>query len=152
MRKVYYNNLFAHLLLWRKGFDTVMLFGFICTKRKKSEPLSAETVNHEIIHAEQCMEVTVLAILFAITLSIIFGLSAWPFVMAPAVYYIIYFVEMCVSWIHHFFAYREKDAGAAADKAYYNSLFEQEAHDNEGNPYYILTRKSFAWIKYFGKI
>ena len=58
MRKVYYNSLAARLLLWRKGYETAMIFGFICTKRKRAQPLSSKSVNHEAIHVEQYMEVT----------------------------------------------------------------------------------------------
>ena len=65
MRKIYYNNLLARLLLWRKDYETAMIFGFICTKRKQAQPLSSKAVNHEAIHVEQYMEVTseVMAIL-----------------------------------------------------------------------------------------
>ena len=50
MRKIYYNNLLARLLLWRKDYETAMIFGFICTKRKQAQPLSSKAVNHEAIH------------------------------------------------------------------------------------------------------
>ena len=53
MRKIYYNNLLARLLLWRKDYETAMIFGFICTKRKQAQPLSSKAVNHEAIHVEQ---------------------------------------------------------------------------------------------------
>lgn len=150
MRKVYYNNIFAHLLLLRKGFDTAMLFGFICTKHKT--PLSGVAVNHEAIHNEQYMEITALAVAVVVVGSIAFGWAAWPFVLALAAYYIIYFVEAAVSWVHHFFAHRKKDAGDAADKAYYSSMFEQEAYEHESDFRYIPQRKPFGWIKYFGKV
>ena len=70
MRKIYYNNLLARLLLWRKDYETAMIFGFICTKRKQAQPLSSKAVNHEAIHVEQYMEVTAVALLAALMLSL----------------------------------------------------------------------------------
>lgn len=152
MRKVFYNSIIARLFLWFDGFSTAMFFGLICTKRKESEPLPPETVNHEAIHVEQYMEITATAMLIALVLSITFGWVAWPFVLAITLYYVIYFVEACISWVHNFFAHRKKDAAAAVDKAYYNSMFEMEAHTHEGNVDYIASRKPFYWIRYFGKV
>ena len=114
MRKVYYNSLAARLLLWRKGYETAMIFGFICTKRKRAQPLSSKSVNHEAIHVEQYMEAG-------------------------------------ISWV--FNAVRRKlSATAAADAAYYASMFEMEAHANEGDNQYICGRRSFNWIRYFGRV
>ena len=99
MRKIYYNNLLARLLLWRKDYETAMIFGFICTKRKQAQPLSSKAVNHEAIHVEQYMEVTAVALLAALMLSLAFGWGGWPFVVALLLYYIIYFVDAGISWV-----------------------------------------------------
>ena len=101
MRKIYYNNLLARLLLWRKDYETAMIFGFICTKRKQAQPLSSKAVNHEAIHVEQYMEVTAVALLAALMLSLAFGWGGWPFVVALLLYYIIYFVEAGISWVYN---------------------------------------------------
>lgn len=151
MRKVYYNNLLARLLLWRKGYETAMIFGFICTKRKQAQPLSSKAVNHEAIHVEQYMEITAVALLAALMLSLAFGWGGWPFVVALLLYYIIYFVEAGISWVYNTVR-RKLSATAAADTAYYASMFEMEAHANEGDNQYIRGRKSFNWIRYFGKV
>lgn len=152
MRKVFYSSVMAHMLLWRKGFKTAMFFGFICTKRRQVEPLPVESVNHEAIHVEQYMEITAIAILIAVALSFAFGWAAWPFILAITLYYVIYFIEVGISWVHNFFAHQKKDAGASADKAYYNSMFEMEAYAHEKNVDYIASRQPFCWIHYFGKI
>lgn len=151
MRKVYYNSLAARLLLWRKGYETAMIFGFICTKRKRAQPLSSKAVNHEAIHVEQYMEVTTTAMVVAFVLSLAFGWAVWPFIAALLLYYVIYFVEAGISWV--FNAVRRKlSATAAADAAYYASMFEMEAHANEGDNQYIRGRRSFNWIRYFGRV
>lgn len=149
MRKIYYNSIAARLLLWRKGYETAMIFGFICTKRK--QPLSSKAVNHEAIHVEQYMEVTAVALLAALVLSLALCWAVWPFIVALLLYYAIYFVEAGISWVYN--AVRRKlSATAAADAAYYASMFEMEAHAHEGDNQYIRGRKSFNWIRYFGRV
>lgn len=152
MRKVYYNSIVARLFLIRKGYSTAMIFGFICTKGKRSAPLASDTVNHEAIHVEQYMEITAAAIAIALVMSFIFGWAAWPFVLALMFYYLVYFVEAAISWVHNYFAHRKKDATTAADKAYYNSMFEMEAHAHDTDMEYISTRKAFHWVRNFSKI
>ena len=152
MRKVYYNSIVPRLFLWGKMYKTAMFFGFICTKRPKAEPLSPEAINHEAIHVEQYGEVTAVAIVLALALSLVFGWGAWPFILALTAYYIIYIVEAGISWVHNFFAHRKKNAAAVAKKAYRNSMFEMEAYAHAGDPGYIPVRKSFQWLRNFGVI
>ena len=59
MTKIYYNNWLAKLILW-DGYSTIMLFGFILTKRKS---LSEKTLNHEAIHVAQYKECFVLGLI-----------------------------------------------------------------------------------------
>lgn len=150
MRKVYYNNFMARLFLWRKGFNTAMFFGFICTKRKATEPLTLEAINHEAIHVEQYAEITAVALVLAAVLAIFTGWTAWPFIVAILLYYIVYFVEAGISWGYH--TIRRKKGTSATDKAYYTSMFEMEAHAHEDNIGYIPIRKSAHWLRNFGKI
>ncbi len=148
MRKVYYNNLFAKLFLWG-DFNTAMLFGFICTKKKTT--LTKDTVQHESIHAEQYAAITAICFVAALILHFAVGGYLW-FALVPFVYYIVYFVEAAISFIHHFFSTRKKDAAAAAEKAYYNSMFEMEAHEHDATPNYIQSRRWYYPFKYFGKV
>lgn len=89
----------------------------------------------------------------ACRLDALFGVrvGGWPFVVALLLYYIIYFVEAGISWVYNTVR-RKLSATAAADTAYYASMFEMEAHANEGDNQYIRGRKSFNWIRYFGKV
>lgn len=151
MRKVYYNSILAHLFLWVKGKSTATFFGFICTKRKKTDPLSLEAINHEAIHAEQYMEITAAALLLTLALSPIFGWAAWPFILALTLFYVIYFVEAGISWAWHSIR-RQKAGTAPMDQAYYNSMFEMEAYANEEKTGYISARKPFHWLHYIGKV
>lgn len=150
MRKVFYNNIVARLFLWRKSCNSAMFFGFICTKHKAVEPLTAEAVNHEAIHVEQYREITAAAMLLAAILSPLTGWAAWPFILALLLYYVVYFVEAGISWVYH--TIRHKKGTTAADKAYYNSMFEMEAYAHEKNIGYIPVRKLFHWLRNFGKI
>lgn len=147
MRRIFYNSWLAKYLLW-SGYSTAMLFGYICTKRKSSNPLSYKMKQHESIHAEQYYEVTMLSFLVALILQIIFG-GGWWFVPVPVVYYALYFLEAAITW-----AIRLCTSGwtAAAEMAYDNSMFEQEAQAGEDVTGYIETRKFFAFLHYFGKI
>ena len=132
----------AHLFLWVKGKSTATFFGFICTKRKKTDPLTQEDINHEAIHVEQYMEITAAAVILATLLSPWIGWSAWPF---------IFFVEAGISWVWHSIR-RQKASTAPMNQAYYNSMFEMEAYANEDNTGYIPARKSFHWLHYIGKV
>lgn len=150
MRKVHYNNIVARLFLWRKRFNTGMFFGFICTKRKATDPLTLQAINHEAIHAEQYAEITAVALVLAAVFATFTGWTAWPFLAALVLYYVVYFVEAAISWVYN--TIRNKKGTNAADNAYYNSMFEMESHAHEANIGYIPVRRSFHWLRNFGKI
>ncbi len=150
MLKIYYNSLLARLFLWTKGCNTAMFFGFICTKHKAADPLAAKTVQHESIHAAQYAELTALCFILALTLHFTLGGAVW-LILAPFVYYIIYFVEAGISWVVNC-VFRKRSSAAASDKAYHNSMFEMEAYNYETTPNDIQSRRWFAWIKYFGRV
>lgn len=145
MRRIFYNSRLAKCLLW-SGYSTAMLFGYICTK--SSEPLSWRIKQHESIHAEQYNEVTMLSFLVALVLQILFG-GGWWFVPVPVMYYVLYFLEAAFTWLVRLCADGRKQA---AEKAYSNSMFEQEARNGESIAGYIETRKYLAFLRYFGKI
>lgn len=145
MRRIFYNSRLAKYLLW-SGYSTVMLFGYVLTK--VSEPLSYRIKQHESIHAEQYGEVTMLSFLVALVLQIIFG-GGWWFVAVPFVYYAIYFLEAAITWAIRLCTHGWREA---FDRAYTNSMFEQEARDGEDVVGYIETRKYLASLRYFGKI
>ena len=145
MRRIFYNNWLAKCLLW-SGYYTAMLFGYIITK--DSEPLSYRLKQHESIHAQQYNEVTMLSFIVALVLQIIFG-GGWWFVPVPVMYYLLYFIEAAFTWS---FRLCKNGWNEAAEMAYDNSMFEQEARDGESVVGYIETRKYLAFLRYFGKI
>lgn len=145
MRRIFYNSRLAKYLLW-SGYSTVMLFGYVLTK--VSEPLSYRIKQHESIHAEQYNEVTMLSFLVALVLQIIFG-GGWWFVAVPFVYYAIYFLEAAITWAIRLCTHGWREA---FDRAYTNSMFEQEARDWESVPGYVESRPLWAVLHYFGRI
>ena len=147
MRRIYYDNRLAKMLL-AKNFDTSMLFGTICTKHAETDLLSERVKRHESIHCEQYWEVTMLSFLVALVLQIIFG-GSWWFVPVPVMYYLLYFIEAAFTWS---FRLCKNGWNEAAEMAYDNSMFEQEARDGESVVGYIETRKYLAFLRYFGKI
>lgn len=152
-RKVFYNSKLAKMILF-PGFSTCMFFGAVISKRSK---LPESDINHEYIHVKQYIEVTVISAILALIVSVLLhssGSSGWwiPLVCFPFVYYALYFGEALISFIHNFFAKRKKNASDAADKAYHNGMLEMEAFAHQDNPCYLDGRKSFTFLKYFGKI
>lgn len=150
MRKVFYNSIAAWLLLWLKRFETAMIFGFICTKRKRTDPLVSKEINHEAIHVEQYMEVTTVSVCLALVLSLAFSWGIWPLIIALLSYYIIYFVEAAISWSYNTIVAKLSDNALAV--SYHNSMFEMEAYEHDTESDYISRRQAFCWIKYFGKV
>ena len=145
MRRIFYNNWLAKLLLW-SGYSTAMIFGYICTKGKKQ--LSLRIKQHESIHAEQYNEITMISFIIAIIFQLVFG-GKWLFVCIPIMYYIIYIIEALITWLVRVWKNGWKDA---LDIAYNNSMFEQEARYGESVYGYIETRKYLSFLRYFGKI
>lgn len=150
MGKVFYNSKLAKLLLF-SGYSTIMLFGFIFTKKDSLRP---STLRHEMIHVEQYKE-CLTAFIFPFALFAVFN-SLWWILIYPLMYYIMYGVECLISYIYNIFKgifTKQKFSWEEInDKAYNASAFEMEAHDNEGKEDYLETRKGFAFIKYYGKV
>ena len=113
--------------------------------------MTQEDINHEAIHVEQYMEITAAAVILATLLSPWIGWSAWPFILALTLFYVIYFVEAGISWVWHSIR-RQKASTAPMNQAYYNSMFEMEAYANEDNTVYIPARMSLHWHEYSGKV
>lgn len=151
--KIYYNNWLAKLILF-KGYSTIMLFGYVITKKSY---LSPETINEEMIHVRQwkdCITLGLFLTLF-ITYSLSYPCSKWIMLLLliPLVfYYVLYWMEYLISFIHHFFETSDKNAGNANNKAYYASAMEMEAKENKNNPEYLNTRPFGAFFKYYGKL
>ena len=91
---------------------------------------------------------TVAAFLVAVVLQIVFG-GGWWFVAVPFVYYAIYFLEAAITWAIRLCTHGWREA---FDRAYTNSMFEQEARDWESVPGYVESRPLWAVLHYFGRI
>lgn len=154
--KVYYKSKLAKMLTFMPGFSTMMFCGVVITER---EGLSERVLAHEGTHIRQYWDLTGmglgLSILILFTL-FAFEVESWWMLTLLAVpftlYYVVYGVEWLVSIIHWFFSKKKKDIVEANGKAYRNSAMEMEARFNERVKDYLLKRRPFAFIKYYGLI
>lgn len=147
MRKIFYDCWLVKIIL-APGFSTSMLFGAICTKKDSVRGLSESAKRHESCHCEQYWEVTLVAFLLALILSIIFGISWWV-MLVPAVYYVLYFLEAVITWCVRLVSHGWKEA---FDLAYDNSMFEQEARLAEDDVTYNEYRSFWGFLRFFGRI
>lgn len=156
---IFYDSWLAKLILFG-DHHTIMLFGGIFTKKKA---LSSPVIQHEKTHQIQFLEVMeVFQALFILADAILFivGVPETTLVLMlvltilvpPLMYYVVYGVEWLVSIIHWFFSKKKKDIVEANGKAYRNSAMEMEARFNERVKDYLLKRRPFAFIKYYGLI
>lgn len=139
---IFYNSKLAKAILL-KAYETMMFFGTIITK---AASLSKQSINHEMIHVCQYLEVTAAAAIILGIVSIF--TSAWVLIIAPFIYYLIYGIECLISYTYHWI----RGDSTINDKVYYACAFEIEAHKYEADMSYIDNRKLFSFIKYYGKI
>lgn len=146
MRKIFYNSILAKAILSISSMTIVMLFGAICTVN--GNKLTERAKRHESTHCEQYWEVTLVAALVALILSIIFGPSLWVF-LVPLVYYVLYCVEAVITWA---FRLCTKGWKEACNAAYDYSMFEMEARLAEKDTDYNEHRPFWGFLRFFGKI
>lgn len=156
---IFYNSWLARILLFR-GYSTIMLFGAVFTKKTA---LTDRVIRHEKTHQTQYLEVMTVSVILLLLVDIILvcsgmsektvNLMLWLTVTVPPfVYYVMYGLEWAVSFIHWFFSKRKKSVVEANGKAYRNSAMEMEARFNENVTGYLLRRKAFAFLKYYGTL
>ena len=139
MKTIFYNSRIAEFFTYRRGFKTIMLFGFIFTEKKE---LSNVAIYHESIHQRQYVGMLVVGLLLAALASLVFGLSWIWFALGILLYYIIYVAEWLVRLIQYDYP----------DDAYYNISFERQAYALQGD--YRMPKSSrrrrtfFGWIKF----
>lgn len=146
MRKIFYNSILAKAMLLFSELSIVMLFGAICSRN--GNKLSERVKRHESTHCEQYWEVTLVAALVALILSIIFGPSLWVF-LVPVVYYILYGLEATITWTRRIFSSSWRES---CDLAYDYSMFEMEARLAESDTSYNEHRTFWGFLRFFGKI
>lgn len=117
-----------------KGFAAINIYNILFVRPYVK--ITDKLLNHEKIHTRQIIEVTIIALLLATLLFIMFG---WwgAFILALLSYYLIYVIE----WVIRL----------PFGDAYRNISFEREAFHNENNLDYRKTRKLFSFLKYTKK-
>lgn len=133
MKRYYYNNWLAKVLLFFSTCHTIAVAWFVLSKRSEAGTDQTDR-NHETIHALQWTEVTMTAgaIIFAAVLA--FGISPWWMLLSPVVYYVWYLLE----WL----------CKLPSGNAYRSIGFEQEAYANDSDPDYVENRHLFCgWMK-----
>lgn len=138
MKRYYYNNRLAKILLAFTSCHTIALAWFVLSKRDEDKTDQVDR-NHETIHAMQWTEVTMLmgSILFALIL--VFDLSLLWLILSPIAYYIIYVLE----WL----------CKLPFGNAYKSISFEQEAYANDEDINYCENRQLFSgWMKKICKV
>lgn len=144
MKKVFYNNWLAKVLLYFSTCHTIMLCGFVSSKQKESEMTQA-TRNHECVHARQWFETTALAGTIILALVLIFNISAWWMLLSGLVYYVWYVIEWMVKGINYTIMYDEWEC--KMETPYRSISFEREARLAEKDANYLENCKYFAWLK-----
>lgn len=133
MKRYYFNNWLAKVLLHFSACTTIALAWFVLSKLPE-ERVSQRSRNHETIHAMQWTEVTLVsgAILFALVVGL--DVSAWLMLVPGIVYYLWYVIE----WL----------CKLPFGNAYRRIGFEQEAYNNQDDCNYIENRRMFTgWMK-----
>lgn len=156
---IFYDSWLAKLILFG-DYHTIMLFGAVFTKKTA---LTGRVIRHEKTHQVQYLEVMTVSVLLLLLTDIVLAccgvsektvnLMLWLTILVPPfVYYILYGLEWLVSFIHWFFSKKKKSVVEANGKAYRNSAMEMEAKFNENVSGYLLRRKAFAFLKYYGTL
>lgn len=134
-----------------KGFKAINLFGIIFAK--ENAILDDKSLNHETIHTNQIIEMTMLYLPILIYLSLNISLWLIPTILLP--YYVPYLVEWFIKFLYYNFSQLFKTIFRIKNKeeydlywAYKNISFEREAYDNGDNLEYLENRKFFSWVKY----
>lgn len=134
MKKIRYNSWIANNLLF-KGYSTITLAAWVCTKWSKEEMLQT-TKNHECTHARQWCECMIASGVIIWVLMLVFGISPWWFVLAFLMLYILYVLEWLVKLCFY------------GTDAYKNISFEREANAGESDETYLENSGYFEWVKY----
>ena len=145
MKIVYYESRLAKLLL-RGGYPTIMLFGFVLTKRPA---LDERSLRHEEIHAVQWRECFYAGWVAMLLLLWGGGFSWWLVLLPLLLYYVWYVTEWMVRFAGCFFNRGKKDVARAGHEAYRNVVMEREAYAREGDKDYPERRGWFAFLRYY---
>ena len=109
------------------GFKAINLFGVLFVR--SNAKIDDVTINHEVIHSRQFVE---LMVLFAVASVLI---RWWLPLFSPLFFYAWYVIE----WLIRLFK---------KGNAYRNISFEREAYANQGDFSYLKGRRFFNFLKY----
>lgn len=137
MKKIFYDNRIAKILLCMSSCDTITIGPFVCSKLEENE-VGQYVRNHECTHSRQWIEMAVLSGIVIWMLSIMFDVSEWYFLISSVAFYLWYGIE----WLVRAVLLRDRI------KAYESVSFEREAYYNQYNPNYLENSNYFAWLKY----
>ena len=87
MRRYYYENRLAKVLLMFSTCHTIAIAWFVLSKLKEKDTDQVDR-NHETIHAMQWTEVTMAVGTIMFSLVLLLGISAWWLLVSPFAYYI----------------------------------------------------------------
>lgn len=151
MAKIYYNNWLAKLILF-KDYNTITIGCYILTKL---DSLPRVVINEEMIHVRQWKDCFTLGAIvgLCLTFCLHYPASKWALLilLIPFVfYYILYFLEWMVSFIHHLF--KKSSLKGSNKKAYYASAMEMEAKKWRHYDEYLSIRPFGAFFSYYGKL
>ncbi len=137
MKKIFYNSTLAKVLLFFSSCHTITIGPFVCSKLKEQE-VKQHVRNHEITHARQWIELTIVMGLIIWLLMLSFDTSACWLLLPPLTFYVWYLVEWVARWCFL------KDI----KRAYKAISFEQEANKAEYNETYLENCNYFiGWIE-----
>lgn len=127
MRRYYYDNWLAKVLLAFSSCHTIAVFWWVLSKRSQERTDQVDR-NHETIHAMQWLEMATLTGSAVLLLVLLFGVSPWWLLLAGVFYYIWYVVEWLIKLC------------IVGTRAYKSIGFEQEAYLNESDSNYVENR------------
>lgn len=135
MKRYYYDNWLAKLLLYFSSCHTIAVCWWVLSKRSKERTDQADR-NHETIHAVQWLEEATFIGSLIFILQLIFDISPLWYLLAGFGYYVWYVLEWLVKLAFVGF------------KAYRSIGFEQEAYANQFDSNYVENRHLFTgWVK-----
>ena len=129
MKRYYYNNILAKVLLYFSTCHTIALGWFVLSKKTERETNQIER-NHETTHALQWAETAMASGSVTLLLVLVFGLSPWWILFSGLIYYLWYVVEWLLK--------------LPLGNAYRSIGFEQEAYKNEQDNNYNENRPLFT--------
>lgn len=136
MKRYFYESMIADILLCLSSCSTIAIGPFVFFKRGKDDVFQYSK-NHETVHAVQWTEVTAIFGLIIFVMQLVFGFSAWWYLLAPVAYYVWYVLE----WLVKLVILQDSNS------AYKSICFEMEAYKNQRDDNYIENRRMVTpWL------